>query len=145
MGNTVSTDRPECVGSHTAFPSLPWPPEEAGGTCSSGIYTLYDSWRFTLLWTLILYAIFHIGAAAIAISVQLGKRRLNFRYMWAVPIVYAVIAGAEAIVAGSIVGVLIGTLYFNGKFHMTTWIPFIWGWINVLVLTVSSFTIQGGL
>jgi hypothetical protein len=39
----------------------------------------------------------------------------------------------------------VGAVYFNGRFHMSTWIPFIWGWINVLVLIVSSFTIQGGL
>jgi hypothetical protein len=39
----------------------------------------------------------------------------------------------------------VGAIYFNGRFHMSTWIPFIWGWINVLMLIVSSFTIQGGL
>jgi hypothetical protein len=39
----------------------------------------------------------------------------------------------------------IGAVYIAGKVAMSTWIPFIWGWINVLVIIVSSFTIQGGL
>lgn len=39
----------------------------------------------------------------------------------------------------------IGAVYIAGKVTMSTWIPFLWGWINVLILIVSSFTIQGGL
>ena len=39
----------------------------------------------------------------------------------------------------------LGAVYNAGYFSMSTWIPFIWGWINVLVLIISSFTMQGGL
>ena len=39
----------------------------------------------------------------------------------------------------------VGAVYTSGSFWMSTWIPFIWGWANVLVLIISSFSIQGGL
>ncbi|ORY69726.1 uncharacterized protein BCR38DRAFT_333831, partial [Pseudomassariella vexata] len=123
-----------------AFPSLTWPPWEG-----PFIYSIYHSWRFTLLWTLILYAIFHLGAASIALFMQIGKGRSTWKYLLAVPVVYAITAGVEALFAGSIVGVILGAVYHNGEFLMSTWIPFVWAWINVLVLVVSSFSIQGGL
>jgi hypothetical protein len=124
------------------FPDLQWPPN---GDRFNAIYTIADSWRFTMLWTIILYGLFHVGAAGIALVMLMGKRRSNWKFMWAVPLVYFAIAGLEALVAGSIVGVVIGAVYINGKFIMSTWVPFVWAWINVLVLIISSFSIQGGL
>ncbi|KAI1492485.1 hypothetical protein F5X96DRAFT_380142 [Biscogniauxia mediterranea] len=123
------------------FPSLCWPPESRG--CA--LYSVFDSWRFTLLWTLMLYALFHLGATGVALFMQVGKRRSVWKYLVAVPFVYFIIAGVEALVAGSIVGAVLGAVYIAGCYEISTWIPFIWGWINVLTLIVSSFTIQGGL
>ncbi|KAI0408745.1 hypothetical protein F4802DRAFT_364565 [Xylaria palmicola] len=80
------------------FPSLCWPPH----TCV--IYTLYDSWRFTLIWTLILFTGFHLSTTAIALLMQVGKPSSIWKNLIAVPIVYAVVAGVEALVAGSVVG-----------------------------------------
>ncbi|KAG9257252.1 uncharacterized protein F5Z01DRAFT_460859 [Emericellopsis atlantica] len=71
-------------------------------------YTLYyvsDVWRFTVIWTLIVYALFHLGAVVVAVLTH-GWRISTWKYLWAVPIVYLVIAGLEAILAGSIVGVM---------------------------------------
>lgn len=136
--------RPDCPPpdySAPRFPSLLWPPDD----CNHALYNLWDSWRFTLLWTVILYAIFHMGAAAIALLMQTGKRPATWKYLWTVPILYALAAGVEALFAGTITGVVVGAVYLNGNFVLSTWIPFIWGWINVLVLVISSFTIQGGL
>ncbi|KAI1742236.1 hypothetical protein F4680DRAFT_44608 [Xylaria scruposa] len=79
------------------FPSLCWPDD-----CV--IYTVYDSWRFTLIWTLILFTAFHLSATAIALLMQVGKPRSRWKYLVAVPIVYAIVAGVEAFVAGSVVG-----------------------------------------
>ncbi|KAI0847913.1 hypothetical protein F5Y00DRAFT_240032 [Daldinia vernicosa] len=123
------------------FPSLCWPPQDP--YCA--LYSVWDSWRYTLLWTLILYAVFHFGAVGIALAMQIGKPRFVWKYMLAVPAIYALVAGAEALFTGSIVGLVLGAVYISGCYQMPTWIPFIWGWINVLVLIVSSFTIQGGL
>lgn len=39
----------------------------------------------------------------------------------------------------------VGAGYLAGNFTMSTWVPFVWGWVNVLVLLVASFRIQGGL
>ncbi|KAI1406702.1 hypothetical protein F4819DRAFT_440157 [Hypoxylon fuscum] len=124
-----------------AFPSLCWPPQNP--YCA--LYSVWDSWRYTLLWTLILYALFHMGATGVALFMQIGKPRSVWKYLIAVPVIYALVAGAEAIFTGSIVGLVLGAVYVSGCYEMPTWIPFLWGWINVLILIVSSFTIQGGL
>ena len=39
----------------------------------------------------------------------------------------------------------LGAVYNAGGFRMSTWIPFAWSIISVLVLILSSFSIQGGL
>jgi hypothetical protein len=81
----------------------------------SGQWTLVhlrDIWRFTLVWTLIFFAAFHVGAALLAVlTVARGggggrKRRSVLRYVWAVPVLYVVVAGIEALFAGSVVGLM---------------------------------------
>jgi len=123
------------------FPSLFWPPQSS----SIILYELDEMWKFTLFWTLILYGLFHLGAVGVAVLMQGGKRMSSWKYLWLVPVVYALIAGAEALIAGTLVGLIVGASYLVGGFFMSTWIPFVWGWVNVLVLVVSSFRIQGGL
>ena len=39
----------------------------------------------------------------------------------------------------------LGAVYNAGGFKVSTWIPFVWSLVSVLVLIVSSFSIQGGL
>ncbi|KAH7023755.1 hypothetical protein EDB80DRAFT_807836 [Ilyonectria destructans] len=110
-------------------------------------YTLYyvlDVWRFTLMWTLVIYALFHMGAVLVAMFTH-GWKKSSWKYLWAVPVVYLVMAGLEAVMAGSIVGLVLGAVYSAGYYEMNTWIPCTWGFINVLVLIISSFSIQGGL
>lgn len=71
-------------------------------------YTLYyisDVWKFTVLWTLITYASFHLGAVLVALFNH-GLKKSSWRFLWAVPITYLFIAGIEAIIAGSVVGVV---------------------------------------
>ncbi|KAH0833597.1 hypothetical protein AYO21_05276 [Fonsecaea monophora] len=66
-------------------------------------------------------------------------------WVWLVPVVYIVIGASEALLAGSLVGLVLGAVYNAGYFGMSTWTPLLWGIINMLVLVVSSFRIQGGL
>ncbi|RSL61264.1 hypothetical protein CEP54_006313 [Fusarium duplospermum] len=108
------------------------------------LYYILDVWRFTLLWTIIIYACFHLAAVLIAMFNH-GWKKSSWKYLWAVPIVYLVMAGLEAVLAGSIVGLVLGAVYSAGYYEMNTWIPCTWGFINVLVLIISSFSIQGGL
>ncbi|KID79559.1 uncharacterized protein G6M90_00g018430 [Metarhizium brunneum] len=71
-------------------------------------YTLYritDVWKFTVLWTLITYIFFHLGAVLVAVFSH-GLNKGSWRFLWAVPIIYLLIAGIEAIIAGSIVGLV---------------------------------------
>ena len=81
---------------------LYWPPHAE----RYAIYTLWDSWRFTAMWTLVLYAIFHLAAAGVALLMQVGKRRSAWKFVWAVPVLYALVAGIEAVFAGSVVGLV---------------------------------------
>jgi hypothetical protein len=73
---------------------------------------LRDIWAFTLLWTLIFFEAFHLGAAALAVlTVARGgggekKRRSVLRYVWAVPVLYVLVAGIEALFVGSVVGLM---------------------------------------
>lgn len=69
------------------------------------LFHISDVWRFTVLWTLIIYALFHLGAVLIAVSTH-GWKKSSWKYLWAVPVVYLVVAGIEAILAGSIVGLV---------------------------------------
>ncbi len=85
------------------FPSLFWPPQKS----TILLEELDEMWKFTLFWTLILYGLFHLGAVGVAVLMQVGKRRSNWTYLWVVPLVYAFIAGAEALVAGTIVGLVL--------------------------------------
>ncbi|EHK15574.1 uncharacterized protein TRIVIDRAFT_38082 [Trichoderma virens Gv29-8] len=110
-------------------------------------YTLYyikDVWRFTVIWTLIVFALFHLGAVFIAMFTH-GWKKSSWKYLWITPIVYLGVAGLEAVLSGTIVGVMLGAVYQAGYYEMNTWIPCTWGFISVLTLIISSFSIQGGL
>lgn len=87
------------------FPSLYWPINVRPGVANY-LYYSYDIWRFTLLWTLIIFAVFHMTAAAFAVLMQSRKGRKAWRYVWFIPVVYALIAGIEALLAGSFVGLM---------------------------------------
>jgi hypothetical protein len=89
-----------------SFPSLYLHLYDETPTREWSLFNLGDIWRFTLIWTLIVYAIFHLGAAAIAIAMH-GKTRTSWKFLWTVPLVYLFVAGIEAIFAGSIVGVVL--------------------------------------
>ena len=87
------------------FPSLNLILRDTTPTRQWSLYNISDIWRFTLIWTFILYAIFHLGAAAVAMLMH-GKNRNSWKYLWSVPLVYVLVAGIEALFAGSIVGAM---------------------------------------
>ena len=123
-----------------AFPSLYWPFPIDGGQ-SKYLYNASDIWKFTLFWTLIPYAAMHLAASGYAVIIQLR----NWKVIWITPFVFAVVGGTEAFIAGSCVGGLLAAVYNAGHFRMSTWVPFVWGLINSLILILSSFAIQGAL
>lgn len=122
------------------FPSLYWPFPITGDQASY-LYNASDIWRFTLYWTLIPYAAMHLAASAYAVIIQWR----NWKIIWITPFIFAAGGGAEAFIAGSCVGGLLAAVYNAGHFRMSTWVPFVWGLINSLILILSSFAIQGAL
>lgn len=64
---------------------------------------LYDAesmWRFTLYWTLIVVGGVHMIAAAYACAIQWR----NWKMIWVVPVMYGVVGGIEAVIAGCVTG-----------------------------------------
>ncbi|KAL5117603.1 hypothetical protein ACEQ8H_004496 [Pleosporales sp. CAS-2024a] len=123
-----------------AFPSLYWP-LPVGIATSHYLYKPGDILRFTIYWTLLLVGGIHVVVGLWACIVQWR----NWKLIWIAPALFAVIGGIEALISGTIVGGLLGGVYQAGYFKMSTWIPFVWGVINTLVLILSSFAIYGGL
>ncbi len=154
------------------FPSLYWPIHASPGD-PKYLYYFTNIWRFTLNWTLIATGAAHVLVAIWAVLMQfvsalhrraylksaagqslsaknrklLGENPVSdtVGWVWLVPLIYFVIGGIEALMAGSIVGVVLGAVYNAGYFKMSTWTPLFWGIINMLVLVVASFRVQGGL
>lgn len=83
------------------FPSL-YDPLPAHHKEAYYLYYTKDIWRFTLYWTLIFYAATHLTVAGWAVLTH----SRNWNVIWLVPLFYSVIAGLEALVAGSIVGLV---------------------------------------
>ncbi|KAL4889228.1 hypothetical protein BDV59DRAFT_121591 [Aspergillus ambiguus] len=122
------------------FPSL-YDPFPRPHNVAYYLYYTSDICRFTLYWTLIFYSATHAAVAAWAVAMQCRTWRISL----AIPVIYVIIGCLEALLAGSIIGAVLGSVYEAGNFRMSTWVPMLWGGINVLVLILSSFPMQGGL
>jgi len=121
--NTTNPAPPDY--STPAFPSLYWligPPDVVQ---PAYLYHKHDIWRFTLFWTILVYEAAHlaVGFYAVAIVWWGGREGLKqakeksekgdggakvkkLRVLWMVPILYAFVAGVEAVLAGSVVGLM---------------------------------------
>lgn len=154
------------------FPSLYWPLKPSVGEAKY-LYYVTDIWRFTLYWTFITTGGAHIITSTWAVGMQYAAALQRKKYLksdagrsltpknrklfgespiaetvgwvWLVPTVYLLVGGIEALISGSIVGLALGAVYQAGYFRMSTWTPLIWGIINMMILVVASFRVQGGL
>ncbi|EHK96990.1 hypothetical protein M7I_7315 [Glarea lozoyensis 74030] len=106
MSVNARLENPAPLGYQTpAFPSLYWPYNARPGEANY-LYFTFDIWRHTLLWTLITFAVFHLTVAAWAVAMQLSKNKKAWKYVWIIPLVYILIAGIEALMAGTITGLM---------------------------------------
>jgi hypothetical protein len=106
IDHSARLENPAPLGYKTPpFPSLYWPYNARPGEANY-LYFTYDIWRHTLLWTLITFAVCHLTVAAWAVAMQLGKNKNAWKYVWIIPLVYALLAGIEALMAGSITGLM---------------------------------------
>lgn len=81
------------------FPSLYWP-FPVSGAQRAYLYDATSMWRFTLYWTLICVVGVHMAAAGYAVAIQWR----NWKFIWIAPVVYLLIGGVEALIAGNVVG-----------------------------------------
>lgn len=88
---------------HTSphFPALYWPISVLPGE-PQYLYRVKDVWLFTLFWTLIVFEGCHLAASGYAFAVQ----SRNWKIMLGISLLYAILAGIEALMAGSVVGLL---------------------------------------
>lgn len=84
-----------------SFPSL-YDPLPVHHQQAYYLYYTEDIWRFTLFWTLIFYGATHLTVAGCAVLTHFR----NWNVIWVVPLVYVFIAALEALLAGSIIGVV---------------------------------------
>jgi hypothetical protein len=104
--DSARLENPAPLGYKTpSFPSL-YSPYNARPGEANYLYFTFDIWRHTLLWTLITFAVFHLVVAAWAVAMQLSKNKKAWKYVWIIPLVYVSIAGIEALVAGTITGLM---------------------------------------
>jgi hypothetical protein len=118
---TRSSDHPRVPAGYKIppFPSILWPSGDDHG--QQYLYYKYDIWRFTMNWTLIMFGAFHLAASNYAVLMHLVARRswtfgsntsakhkrvAGSWLVWLVPLVYVIVAVVEAIIAGSIVGLM---------------------------------------
>lgn len=123
-----------------SFPSLYFPigsPEFK----SALLFYPYDIWKFTLYWTFIFFASFHL-CASIWASIMHRKSLMDSIY---IILFYLIFSGIQALISGSLVGLFIGALYRSGTFGMTTWLPFSWGAIQILFQVVTSYSMMSTL
>ncbi|GMK56577.1 hypothetical protein CspeluHIS016_0304170 [Cutaneotrichosporon spelunceum] len=119
-------------------------------------------WKFTFYWTLILMSATFEACAALAVFAQLlsrsaarrrdaaanAGRRSKFRlrrrsplyFLLLIPIAMGAIATFVSLVSGTVVGFALAAVYNAGGFAMSTWVPFMWGMIQVVVLIIASYS-----
>ncbi|KAK9446623.1 uncharacterized protein V1518DRAFT_423614 [Limtongia smithiae] len=118
------------------FPSLHWP---SGQTMETLYYLYYrkDIWRFTLYWTMIMYAVVHLVAGSWAMTMT---RRVKGGVF--IMFTYLAIAVLEGFISGSIVGAILGLIYSAGSFTMSTWIPFVWAVIQIFIIIMTGYSMS---
>ena len=113
-----------------SFPSLYWLVGPANLVQPRFLYHVRDIWRFTLFWTIIIFETVHLLAGTYAVVIvwwgrrnrleENGKRKSEgkgatkvgedsvkqVKVLWLVPVVYGIVAGVEALLAGSVVGLM---------------------------------------
>jgi len=112
-----------------------------------------DIERFTLYWTVILYAPFYIipGLWAFAVHVfpkriwagahdgEDGRLRARATLAILMPLAFIAYGAAIALIGGTIVGHLLSALYAALEASMSTWVPFLWAATQVSVFVMGSY------
>jgi len=130
------------------FPSLYNPTLELAaarstdGTVPETAYLYYsiDIYRFTLYWTLILYASTFALCGTWALVVRMMSKRRAPRLFIFVVVAFMLIGTFFAVLGSAIIGYVLAAVYSVGFFSMSTWVPFLWAVIQTLVAVMGSYS-----
>ncbi|WWC95704.1 hypothetical protein V866_002569 [Kwoniella sp. B9012] len=152
-----------------SFPSL-YLPTLHDTTNQRGIflYEAEAIWHFTLYWTLLLLgSLFLICSIYASLTIfinmttyrdkpsdrnrndpslnkkKIARKRSKKPPLWPIfilPLISVVIASGISLISATVVGFALAAIYSAGGFSMSTWVPFLWALIQVLVLLISSYS-----
>ncbi|KAJ3070767.1 hypothetical protein HDU98_006225 [Podochytrium sp. JEL0797] len=104
---------------------------------SEGLTSRHKMLEFTLLWTLVAFGV-AFGIAGLVAAV--GSVREGRPVVGLILLLFVVGFGlVTALISGSVVGLLVGSIYEVGGFTMALWVPAGWAVIQTLVVIISSF------
>ncbi|EIE77458.1 hypothetical protein RO3G_02162 [Rhizopus delemar RA 99-880] len=107
------------------WPSLYWPfgpgfdPLNMVADTSHSLYYLKGIWAFFMF---------------------AKSRTLNWHILVLIPFLFVIGGAIASFVISSIIGVAIAVVYNAGFFVMSTWIPFLWALIHILIVIVGSYS-----
>ena len=102
---------------------------------SEYLFYFQDIWKFTLWWTMIVFGAVYLASGVLAAVCQ----RSVFTGLFIV-VFYVAWGEVQAVVSGSVVGLLLAATYRTGSLTMNTWIPLIWGITQILYVVVLSYS-----
>lgn len=135
------------------FPSIFWPL----GAHSSQFHALFlyyarDMWKFTFYWTMVLFCGFYFFTGLIAGLIYFRNKVKNSKSptMGTVVVIeslvivflYTSVGILQGVICGSIVGLLLLSVYKAGELTMSTWIPFVWAIAQILFNICSSYLLS---
>lgn len=117
-----------------SFPSLYWPLNDASKYES--LSSLHDIWRFTVIWSYLLALPFYLVA-----SVRLGfvlDRDIKMMGIFAI-LTFLLLIAIAIFVGSSLAGVALAVIYNTGEFTMSTYVPLLWAFIQMIFVIIGSY------
>ncbi|KAI8347312.1 hypothetical protein BD560DRAFT_411031 [Blakeslea trispora] len=105
------------------------------------LYVYYsDIWRFTTVWCLFFSLVIYLPAGIWAFLMLAKSRTLKWYVLMVIPFIFVLGGCIASFVTGSIIGVALAFIYNSGFFVMSTWIPFLWALIHILIVIIGSYS-----
>lgn len=93
-----------------------------------------------MLWSIIFSLVVYTTAGIWAFLMLAKSRTFKWHTLILIPFIFVVGGSIASFVIGSIMGVALAFVYNAGFFVMSTWIPFLWALIHILVVLIGSYS-----